>query len=191
MKSRIIFTFVLICALSPQTALAADRLMCTTASGQIFARKKCASGESALTLSQLLSIGKSSVKPPVGPVGAAGLTGLDGEKGQTGRTGPAGLPNFLAGPRGHIDYSACHRVVSGPAEMSGQVTLTATCDSVNEFLLTDEWSISGTGAFIHSISHSTVIGSNNERLPYNIAVTTAVTNGSDYMLVVKAFCCPR
>jgi hypothetical protein len=188
MKTKILVLIFFLGLIYPCITHASTQRLCKTATGVIFARKKCKKGESAYSLSEILSSATASINTTPGSVGPVGPMGPTGPVGSQGRPGPA---SKIPGPKGILDFSACHTIVSGPASSSGQISLAANCDSVNEFLFDHEFSITGDRAFIQKISMTNSSGSNNETLPYGVFITANLTAPGDYSLLVKAFCCPR
>ena len=191
MKSGLFAAIISILAVAPGAALAKDPTLCVAADGTVSARTKCKTGESVFSIASVATAVSANVAAPAGPAGPAGSVGPTGPTGPRGATGPRGLTSIAIGPRGSIDFSACHRVVSGPASASSQITLAASCDSVNEFMFEDEWGFTGGPAFLQTISKSYSFGSNNEQLPYSLTITANVIAGQTYSLSVTAICCPR
>ncbi len=176
------------------TASAARQKLCSQQTGAIVARSKCKQGETIVTLAGLLSTTAEKFKQttaPVGPVGVAGPAGSAGPSGNAGPQGKTGLTSIVRGPRGKLDFSACHKIVSGPAFSSGELTLSANCNSQNEFLYDEELSLTGTGAFVQSFSRNSSNGANGEVMPYGILVTSTSVAATSYSLTVQALCCPR
>lgn len=191
MKSSFIalLTFAVVAHLALPSASASD--LCITSKGLIAARKKCKKTESKFQLSSVTNLVKDNLIAPSGPAGEAGGTGSRGHRGAPGAPGPIGLSNKVPGPRGLIDFSACHRVVSGAVTTSAQISIITSCDSESEFVFEDEWTISGGRGFIQNNSKLLSLGNNNENLPYAINITANSPTGDSYTLTVKVLCCPR
>lgn len=206
MKIRLAFVFSILSLVHAHGAYAATLKLCSNEAGAIVARSKCKKNEKLVTLSGVVSsateivqqtagqIGAAGETGPVGEVGPVGPTGTVGAQGPTGimgSTGRKGLTSITPGPKGVLDFSACHKITSGPATSNGQVSLTASCNSQNEFLYEEDWSITGDRAFIQSLSRLSSNGINGETMPYAVSIATSLPAGGFYSLTVSAYCCPR